>query len=315
MIRPPKLNKGDIVALTAPSGPCEPSKVDQAVQAVKNLGLSPLVMASCNSRHGYFAGSDAQRARDIMNAFMDPQVKGIFSLRGGYGAQRLLPLLDYKLIAKNPKIFTGYSDITALHLVLNQFCRLITYHAPMAATELPEIDEWSLNSFLGNVMEGYLPPKITMTRVISSGSFGNNSDNSPDNNSDNNSDKNSNNNCQCTGILIGGNLSLLVSSLGTPYELDTRGKILFMEEIQEEPYKVDRMFLQLKQSGKLKDCQAILLGSFMPETSKTLSQAIDEILVPLGKPLGVNLPCGHCLPTATLPLGSVVQFDGTYLTT
>ena len=229
------------------------------------------------------------RASDIMTAFTSPDTKGIFALRGGYGSQRLLPLLDYDIIAKHPKIFAGYSDITALHMTFNQRCQLITYHAPMAATELclPDIDSYTIDSFLGNIMDGQTPPEILYTPLIPG---------------------------SATGTLAGGNLSLLSSSLGTQYEIDATDKILFIEEIQEEPYRIDRMLLQLKQAGKLTACRAILLGSFLPETSNTLNQAIEEILTPLGKPLGIGLPCGHCLPTATLPLGATVRITAGVLT-
>ena len=283
MTAPPKLRRGDTVALISPAGPCKPHKIDQAVNALKNIGLRTVVMNS--KKHGYLADTDSQRAKNIMHAFLDPRIKGIFAARGGYGTQRLLPLLDYKLIGKNPKIFVGYSDITALHVAFNQHAKLITYHAPMPATELchPDIDSYTINSFLGHIMKDALPaPKLTFTTLIQG---------------------------DAKGILTGGNLSLLASSLGTPYEIDTTNKILFMEDIDEEPYKIDRMLVQLQQSGKLNECQAIILGSFSPQTPETLSQAINEILIPLGKPLGVNLPCGHCLPTATLPLGEEVCFD------
>ena len=285
MTTPPRLKKGDIVALLSPSGPCDSSRIDPAARALESFGLCPRIMESCYSCHGYLAGPDALRAKDIMEAFTDPAIKGIFNLRGGYGAQRLLPLLDYDLIRKHPKIFAGYSDITALHTVINQRCGFITYHAPMAGTELylPDIDDYTLNSFLGHVMEGHTSPELFYTSLASG---------------------------TAEGILTGGNLSLLVSSLGTPYEINTRDKILFIEDVQEIPYRVDRMLVQLKQAGKLKDCRAILLGSFLPETCDTISQAIDEILIPLGKPIGVNLPCGHCLPTATLPLGARIFMDG-----
>jgi len=284
LTHPSRLKKGDIVALLSPSGPCDMSRIDPAAQALERFGFYPRIMESCRSCHGYLAGADALRAKDIMEAFADPTVKGIFALRGGYGAQRLLPLLDYDLIRKHPKIFAGYSDITALHMIFNQRCGFITYHAPMAGTELymPDMDDFTLNSFLGHIIENRTVPELTYTPLVPG---------------------------IATGILTGGNLSLLVSSLGTPYEINTHDKILFIEEVQEEPYRIDRMFLQLKQAGKLKDCRAIILGSFLPETTKTIAQAIEEILVPLGKPLGTDLPCGHCLPTATLPLGALVYMD------
>ena len=285
MTAPPRLKEGNVVALLAPSGPCDVSRIEPAARALESFGFRPRIMESCYSCRGYLAGPDALRAEDIMKAFADPSVKGIFNLRGGYGAQRLLPLLDYGLIRKFPKIFAGYSDITALHTVLNQRCGFITYHAPMAGTELylPDIDDYTLNSFLDYVLEGRIPPELSYTSLVPG---------------------------TAAGILTGGNLSLLVSSLGTPYEINTRDKILFMEDVQEIPYRVDRMFTQLKQAGKLKDCRAILLGSFLPETCDTISQAIEDILIPLDKPIGVNLPCGHCLPTATLPLGARVFMDG-----
>ncbi|MCL2420502.1 MAG: LD-carboxypeptidase [Defluviitaleaceae bacterium] len=284
LTQPARLKKGDTVALLSPSGPCDMSRIEPAALALEGFGFRPQVMESCRSCHGYLAGTDAIRAKDIMEAFINPAIKGIFALRGGYGAARLLPLLDYGRIGKHPKIFAGYSDITALHTAFNQRCGFITYHAPMAGTELymKNIDDFTLSSFLGNLMEERSPPELRYIPVI------------PGN---------------VSGILTGGNLSLLISSIGTPYEINTRDKILFIEEVQEDPYRVDRMFLQLKQAGKLNDCRAILLGSFLPETSKTISQAIEELLVPLGKPLGIDLSCGHCLPTATLPLGAMVCMD------
>ena len=290
MTAPAKLKTGDSVALLAPSGPCEPSRLEPSVLALEKFGLVPRVMESCHSRHGYFAGSDSLRARDIMDAFADKSIKGVFALRGGYGAQRLLPLLDYDLIAENPKIFCGYSDITVLHTVFNQRCGFITYHAPMAATELymPELDSFTTSSFEGSIFENRTTPELSYSPINpiidppGGGRAGRVS----------------------SGRLTGGNLSMLVSTIGTAYEIDTGDKILFLEDIQEEPYKVDRMLLQLKQAGKFDKCRAILLGSFLPETSKSLSQAIKEILLPLGKPLGHNIPCGHCLPTATLALGA-----------
>jgi len=284
MITPSKLIKGDRVALLAPSGPCDHERIPLAARALEGFGFIPHEMESCRSRHGYFAGSDNLRAKDILDAFADPEIKGIFALRGGYGAQRLLPLLDYNIIGKHPKIFAGYSDITALHTVFNQRCGFVTYHAPMAGTDLhkPAVDNYTRDSFRGHMIEGHTPPKLSYTILVPG---------------------------SATGTLTGGNLSLLVSSLGTPYEINTCGKILFIEEIDEAPYRIDRMLLQLKQAGKLTDCRAILLGSFLPETIKTISQAIEEILIPLDKPVGINLPCGHCLPTATLPLGAKIHMN------
>lgn len=262
------------MALLAPAAYCEPSTT-----IFEKVGLTVEIMESCYRRHGYFAGEDEIRASDLMKAFTNPDIKGVFALRGGYGSQRLLPLLDYECI--QAKIFAGYSDITALHTAFNQKCGFITYHSPMAGTELKsDVDSFTLNSLFGQIMEGFCSPKLSCTPLL------------PKN---------------VSGRLCGGNLSMIVSSLATPYEIDTCDKILFLEDIGEAAYKIDRMLLQLKYAGKLSDCCAIVLGSFSPETSASMSQAINEILIPIKKPLFADLPCGHCLPTATLPLGKIVE--------
>ena len=292
MIFPEKLSQGDTVALLAPSGVCNQSRILPAMATLEKWGLKVLLMPSCKEQsHPYLAGSDSMRAQDLMNAFTAPYIRGIFAFRGGYGAQRILPLLDYEAISKNPKIFAGYSDITALHIAINQRCGFVTYHSPMPGTELykEDIDLYTVDSLKKQIFEDYesqsqdfqeILEKPDSIKVLVKGN--------------------------AEGTLIGGNLSLLVSSLGTPYEIDTRGKILFIEEITEEPYRIDRMLLQLKLSGKLTDCNGIMLGSFFPETYETLSQIIEDLLVPLEKPLWANLACGHCIPTMTLPLGAKV---------
>ena len=227
--------------------------------------------------------------------FADKNIKGIFALRGGYGCARLLDLLDFKLIKKNPKIFIGYSDITALHIAINQKSKLITYHGPMISTELIKgLDEYSADYYkkfiFGNEkVEELFNPKGNTLEVINNGI--------------------------ASGQLIGGNLSLICSSLGTKYEINTKNKILFLEEVEEVPYKVDRMLTHLKQSGKLKDVNGIILGAFTnciaPNNKKSLSlqEVFNEIILPLKKPTISNLVCGHCLPTLTLPLGEKVLLD------
>jgi len=284
MIFPKKLSRGDTVALLAPSGICNQSRIAPAIAALEKWGLNVLLMPSCKAQnHDYLAGEDSLRANDLMNAFISHDIKGIFAFRGGYGAQRILPLLDYETISKHPKIFAGYSDITALHTIINQKCNFVTYHAPMPGTELyrEDIDSYTLHSLKSQIFEDESPSfGEHPIKVLVEG--------------------------YAEGILTGGNLSLLVSSLGTPYEIDTCNKILFIEEVGEEPYRIDRMLLQLRFSGKLADCNGILLGSFAPETYETLLQIIKELLIPLNKPLWADLACGHCLPTMTLPLGAKV---------
>ena len=295
MIKPKPLQQGDSVAIIAPASPTDKNLIDKCVDSLNQLGLKVVVGESCLSEHGFLSGTDDIRANDINCMFADKNIKGIFALRGGYGCARLLDLLDFKLIKKNPKIFIGYSDITALHIAINQKSKLITYHGPMISTELIKgLDEYSANYykkfiFENDKVEELFNPEEDNLEIINNGIS--------------------------SGQLIGGNLSLICSSLGTKYEINTKNKILFLEEVEEVPYKIDRMLTQLKQSGKLKDANGIILGSFTnciaPNNKKSLSlqEVFNEIISPLKKPTISNLVCGHCLPTLTLPLGSKILLD------
>ncbi|MBE6822787.1 MAG: LD-carboxypeptidase [Ruminococcaceae bacterium] len=294
MLKPKPLFPGARVALVAPAGPVPPERYGPAVRALEELELRPVVFESCRRSHGYFAGSDELRARDMNAAFADPEIDGIFCIRGGYGAQRLMGMLDYDVIRRNPKFFAGYSDVTALHIAFNQKCGFITYHTPMPSTELyAGVDDFtmaSLKKALFGEPFGALrnPENLPLTTLVGG--------------------------CAC-GTLTGGNLSLVASSLGTPYEIDTRDKILFLEDVEEEPYRVDRMLLQLKAAGKFRDCAGILLGWWTdctaehPEKSLTLRQVFQELLVDEHKPALMDLACGHSLPTLSLPLGSKLEMN------
>ena len=295
MIKPKPLQKGDSVAIIAPASPSDKNLIDKCITSLNELGLKVVVGESCLSEHGFLSGTDDIRANDINCMFADKNIKGIFALRGGYGCARLLNLIDFKLIKKNPKIFVGYSDITALHIAINQKSKLITYHGPMISTELIKgLDEYSADYYkkfiFGNEkVEELFNPEGNTLEVINNGI--------------------------ASGQLTGGNLSLICSSLGTKYEINTKNKILFLEEVEEVPYKVDRMLTHLKQSGKLKEANGIILGAFTnciaPNNKKSLSlqEVFNEIILPLKKPTISNLACGHCLPTLTLPLGAKVLLD------
>lgn len=294
MIWPSKLQPGDSVALIAPSSRSEAEKTEIAAESLRYLGLSPKIYPSCFCSHGYFSGDDARRAADLNAAFADHEVKGIFCLRGGYGATRLLKLLDYETIAANPKVFCGYSDITALHTVFNRLCGFITFHAPMPNTDYTTMDEFSLHSLkdavFGNPSKRVLlpPPGTSMTSLCGG---------------------------SACGKLVGGNLSLLTATLGSPYEIDTRDSILFIEETEEELYKVDRALTALALAGKFKHCNAILLGTFSdctaadPAPSLTLPQIFREILLPFRKPIVADFPCGHSYPQHTLSMGASMAID------
>jgi len=276
MIRPRLLRHGDKVAVLATSGPVNPEKLAFGVDVIKDMGFAPYVMESCFLRHDYLAGTDDVRLRDLHIAFAAPDVRGIFVARGGYGAGRLLPFLDYEMIRCNPKVFLGYSDVTALHIAITQHCGFVTFHGPMVAVDFGHCDI-TMKSLIGAICgrQVAFPTKQTFTVVPG----------------------------YAYAPLMGGNLSLLAASLGTPFEIDTRGRILFIEEVGEDPYRIDRMLLQLKQAGKLADATGILLGDFSPQTLETLHIAIDELIIPEGKPTLARFPSGHCLPNITLPMG------------
>ena len=208
MIKPKALQKGDRVAIISPASPSDKSLIDEYIGSLNKLGLKVIVGESCLSEHGFLSGTDDIRANDINCMFADKNIKGIFALRGGYGCARLLDLIDFKLIKKNPKIFIGYSDITALHIAINQKSKLITYHGPMISTELIKgLDEYSADYYKKFIF-GYdkvdelFNPEGYNLEIINPGI--------------------------ASGELIGGNLSLICSSLGTKYEINTKNKILFL---------------------------------------------------------------------------------------
>ena len=299
MIFPKKLKKGDRVALVSPASPVPEERLAPAIAAVESYGLVPVVYESCRARRGYLSGSDELRASDLMEAFTDDSIDGIWCIRGGYGAQRLIERLDLEKIAAHPKFFGGYSDITALHVVLNQSCSMVTYHTPMPSTELykPVDDytaDWVQRMLFGSLTGEAVQPDNMPLEKLTGGS--------------------------AEGILVGGNLSLVVSSIGTPYEIDTRGKILFMEDVNEEPYRIDGMLQQMAASGKLREAAGIVLGYWTDcttehmEKSLTLREVFEDLIVPAGVPAVMNLACGHSLPSNCLPLGARVKLDADRLT-
>lgn len=293
MITPKQLFKGARIAVIAPASPVPKEKeadITASELALKAYGLVPVLYPSCFARYGYLAGSDAQRADDIMKAFEDETIDGIFCIRGGYGVQRILDRLDFSRISKHPKWLGGYSDITALHIALNQYSHLVTYHTPMPSTEMIKgLDEYT-GIYLKKAMFGGLSGSLPAEGVqaLRGG--------------------------KAEGILCGGNLSLVSSSLGTPYEIDTKGKLLFLEDVHEAPYRIDGMINHLRLAGKFEECAGIILGAYTdceasdPEASLSLIQIFDDLL-PKDKPAIMHYPCGHCLPTLSLPLGAAACLD------
>ena len=289
----PRLFPGARVALLGPSSHIGEGKLERCVRAAESLGLVPVVYESADARRGYLSGPDALRAADLNAAFADQTIDGIWPTRGGYGAHRLLPLLDFDSIRANPKFFGGYSDITALLTAITQDCGFVTYHCPMAGADAFENqDEYTIARvkalFLGE-KGNYANPEGRPPGKLNGG--------------------------RADGPLCGGNLSLLAASVGTPWEIDTKGKILFIEDVNEQPYRVDAFLTQLRNAGKLDGCVGILVGQFTecaaekPEQSLTLDEVFEDFLAPTGKPVITNVVCGHCVPSMSLPMGVAFFMD------
>lgn len=305
IIKPKPLKNGDKVAVIAPSSATDLKTVNDGEARVKAMGIEPVMFPSCYTRYGHLSATDEERARDINNAFNDESIKGIICLRGGYGTPRILNMIDYGVVRANPKIFIGYSDITALHVAFNQISRMVTYHGPMAVS--------SFSKFKNNVhdFEKYtyesLRKNIFTNEAV--GLFKN-----PEN-----ENLETVNEGKAEGEIIGGNLTLLCSALGSPYEIDTKGKILFIEEVGEPVYKIDRMLTSLSLSNKFKDCAGIILGTFTDCIREKkayeegydlpLEEVIKNTIVPFNKPIISNFRAGHNFPQPTIPLGTHIKMD------
>lgn len=295
MIKPKALKKGDTIGVVAPSSPASPEKVKLALEQLQALGFNVVMGKSCYQNHGYLAGKDEVRAEDLNSMFRNKDIEGIICLRGGYGSIKIVNRLDLEMIGNNPKVFVGYSDITVLHLAFNQRCNLITFHGPMAASDIAGgLDNFSMEYFIKAIMEtqpmGILKNPLDFeTRSLVEG--------------------------VAKGEIVGGNLALVSATMGTPYEVDTKGKLLFLEDIGEEPYRVDRMLTQLALGGKLEDAEGIILGDWnncdpaKDNESLGLMEVFEEIVVPLQKPTIYNLKAGHCTPKLTIPFGVKATLD------
>ena len=294
-IKPKRLCPGDTIGIIAPASPGALEQTMAGVRWLEEQGFRVELGKAAEQTLGYLAGTDAERAADINAMFAAKSIDGIFCLRGGYGTMRLLELLDYDLIRCNPKVFVGYSDITALHVSIGQRTGLITFHGPMVSSDMGKglTDyTWDCCSRAITVPEplGTItnPPEGDPPLFIAAG--------------------------RAKGYLTGGNLSLIVSTLGTPYEIDTCGKILCLEEVGEDPYRIDRMLTQLLLAGKLQAAAGIVVAvcegcDIEDPASFTLEEVLRERLGSLKKPVLINLYFGHTTEKATLPLGAMAILD------
>ncbi len=286
------LRPGDCVRLVSPASWFEEDRVRQGMAALAARGYRPQLSQHALARDGqYTAGSVAQRIEDLHAAFADEDVRAIVCNRGGYGSAELLPHLDLDLIRKNPKIFVGCSDITALQTWLLDRTGLVVFHGPMAAGDFARangIDDASWTAALAAAEPWALGPAAGL-RVIRPG--------------------------VARGRFYGGCLSLLAASLGTPYAVQTSGCILFLEDIGEKPYRIERMLLQLRQAGKLADVRGIVFGQMKDCTQpgapqELLEQVLARVLEDFAGPVAIGLRSGHVdARNITLPLGVTCELD------
>ncbi len=333
-IFPKALSPGDTIMFIAPAGNLDEQRCRLAKLRLEELGFKVRFPLDLFRKHGYFAGSDEARAAELMAAFNDPEVDAIFPGTGGYGTTRILDELDFDAIRRHPKVFIGFSDITALHIAINQKTGLVTFHTPNPEYGLgnpegfnpyaarwfwrallaaqysaplsrvardarptagytivpkPTADEiaWDKKLFVGDKKQFPGFPKV---RTIAPG--------------------------KARGRIIGGNLSVVHALMGTPFEIQTDGKILFLEDVGEAPYRVDRMLSTLKLAGKLDHLAGVILGSYSRREDDaawdedwTMNDVLDDYFADLGVPVVVNFPAGHQPFNTTFPIGAEAELD------
>jgi muramoyltetrapeptide carboxypeptidase len=291
-IKPPRLEKGDTVGLVAPASIVNTEDVETAKQALEKLDLKVKIGQHILDRYGYLAGTDANRAQDINAMFADNSVKAIIAIRGGWGCNRILPLLNYPLIRSHPKIILGYSDITSLLLAINARSRLITFHGPVATSTW---NEFSVDYFQRILFNGE-----TVTMQNSTTEEGKINIITPG---------------ITQGKLIGGNLSVVAAMVGSSYLPTWRKSILFLEDIGEDIYRVDRMLTQLKTAGIFHQISGFIFGqctnckSDEGEPSFTLMEILKDHIQPLKIPAWYGAMIGHIRDKFTVPVGLNVEIN------
>jgi muramoyltetrapeptide carboxypeptidase len=291
-IKPGHLKKGDAVGVIAPASPPGIESLERGIDFLIEQGLEVREGKSVRKINGYLAGTDKERLEDLHDMFEDKEIKAIFCACGGYGTGRIAAGLDYRLIKANPKIFWGYSDITFLHTSIRQETGLVTFHGPMLASDIGKEDVHPLSkqyfSQLFQPAASVYTEELSPLSAVVEG--------------------------KAQGQLTGGNLCLIASTLGTPYEIDVKGKVLLIEDINEEPRSVDRMLNQLFMAGKLSEAAAIIAGDFKDcepqrELSLSLDEVLDQYLIKAGRPAMKGFKIGHCSPHFSVPLGADAVLD------
>lgn len=288
-----KLKKGDTIGIIAPASCTTYEKVLEAKKNIEDMGYQ-VILGECTKKQWYsYAGTDEERAEEINSFFDDKSIDAIICMRGGYGSNRLIELLDFEVIKRNPKIFVGYSDITTLHIALNEKANLITFHGPMAVSNFTgnynrDTYENFIEMLSNSKYEQSIKNITKELKVLNEG--------------------------RAKGKLVGGNLATLIATLGTEYDLDYNERILFLEEIGEKTYKIDRFLNQLKKHGVFEKIEGLVLGDFKnciqdSEKDMTLLEVFQNYFKELKKPVIYNFESGHSEPMLTLPLGAICEID------
>lgn len=300
LVKPKALKAGDTVAVVSPAAPTrEASLFDQGCHVLEAAGLKVLLMPSAKAiaemPNGYLAGDDTSRLADIHAAFADDSIAGIWCARGGYGCQRLVTGLNMDLIGANPKALIGFSDVTILHTAIRQQTGLVGFYGPMVTSNLAEDDAhsaaWALDLLLDKVNYPYTVPNVDPWHCLRAGT--------------------------AQAPLVGGNLTLVAALCGTPWQLDAKGAILFLEDWKESDYSLDRQFQQLAHAGVFDGIAALVLGDFsqcetaVPGAQLNLPALFAELtaFLPASVPVGYGYSIGHGNVTATIPLGTVAALD------
>lgn len=293
-VKPQRLKRGDTVGIVAPASPPNQENLQRSFTFLEELGLKVRLGQHVYDQYGYLAGKDRDRLEDLHTMFLDSEVKAVICAGGGYGTGRIASQIDYQMLKNHPKIFWGYSDITFLHTAIRQQTGLVTFHGPMLASDIGKVDADPLSKeYFKQLFEPTLiqyPNDLFQLEVLIDG--------------------------KASGEITGGNLSLLASTIGTVFEIDTKGKLLLIEDINEEPRSIDRMLNQLHMAGKLTDAAGLLIGDFnncVPE--RELSLELDEVISHYihlaNKPALKGFKFGHCSPHISIPLGVHAEMDTT----
>ncbi len=294
--KPKALRPGDVIGIAAPaSPPAEDQSLERGIRYLEHNGYRVELGKHCSKRRGYLAGTDQERVADLHDLFSNKHVKAIFTVRGGYGCTRILPLLNYRMIRRNPKILVGYSDITALQLALFTKVGLVTFSGPMVAVEMAgTLTGYAEERFWRMLTSKNKPEALTVTentshRIVHPG--------------------------KCEGTLFGGNLSIVSSLVGTRYVPRMANSLLMIEEIGERPYRINRMLNQLKLAGVFRRVSGVALGLFNdcdPEPGKpslTLAEVFEDAFHGFTFPVGGHFHNGHADDSRMIPFGIRTQFD------